>query len=110
MLSVKQLHDYRTNIPTDWKSKICSSSRLEFFSNIKDNFVEEPFQDEVKNYDVKRNFFKIRTSNHSLLIEKGRYCRPILPREKSICKFSKNDEIEDELHLPFKCSLYADLR
>ena len=29
---------------------------------------------------------------------------------KSICKFYKNDETEDELHLPFKCSLYADLR
>ena len=42
-----------------WKSKICSSSRLEFFSKIKENFVEEPFLDEVKNYDVKRNFFKI---------------------------------------------------
>ena len=64
-----------------WKSKICSSSRLEFFSKIKENFVEEPFFDEVKNYDVKRNFFKFRTSNHSLFIETGRYCRPILPRD-----------------------------
>ena len=93
-----------------WKNKICSSSRLELFSKIKENFVEEPFLDEVKNYDVKRNFFKFRTSNHSLFIEIGRYCRPILPREKRICKFCKNDEIEDELHLLFKCSLYADLR
>ena len=59
-----------------WKSKICSSSRLEFFSKIKENFVEEPFLDELKNYDVKRNFFKFRTSNHSLFIETGRYCRP----------------------------------
>ena len=80
------------------KSKICSSSRLEFFSKIKENFVEEPFLDEVKNYDVKRNFFKFRTSNHSLFIETGRYCRPILPQEKRICKFCKNlHEIEDEL-------------
>ena len=93
-----------------WKSKICSSSRLEFFSKIKENFVEEPFLDEVKNYDVKRNFFKFRTSNLSLFIETGRYWRPILPREKSICKFCKNDEIENELHLLFKSSLYADLR
>ena len=92
-----------------WKSKICSSSRLEFFSKIKENFVEEPFLDEVKNYDVKRNFFKFRKSNHSLFIEIGRYCRPIFPREKRICKFCKN-EIEDELYLLFKCSLYADLR
>ena len=62
-----------------WKNKIYSSSRLELFSKIKENFVEEPFLDEVKNYDVKRNFFKFRTSNHSLFIETGRYCRPILP-------------------------------
>ena len=64
----------------------------------------------MKNYDVKRNFFKFRASNHSLFIETGRYCRPIFPREKRICKFCKNDEIEDELYLLFKCSLYADLR
>ena len=93
-----------------WKNEIFSSSRPEFFSKIKENFVEEPFLNEVKNYDVKRNFFKFRTSNHSLFIETGRYCRPILPREKRICKFCKNDEIEDELHLLLKCSLYADLR
>ena len=64
----------------------------------------------MKNYDVKRNFFKFRKSNHSLFIETGIYCRPILPREKRICKFCKNDEIEDEFHLLFKCSLYDDLR
>ena len=59
---------------------------------------------------MKRNFFKFRTSNHSLFIETGRYCRPKLPREKRICKFYKNDEIEDKVHLLFKCSLYADLQ
>ena len=59
---------------------------------------------------MKRNFFKFRTSNHSLLIETGKYCRPILPREKRICKFCKNDETEHEPHLLFKCSLYADVR
>ena len=59
---------------------------------------------------MKRNFFKFRTSNHSLFIETGRYCRPILPREKRICKFCKNDEKKDKVHLLFKCSLYADLR
>ena len=91
VLSVKQLHDYRTNI--------LNTGKVKFVLHL----------DEVKNYDVKRNFFKFKTSNHSLFIETGRYCRPTLTREKRICKFCKNDEIEDELHLLFKSSLHVDL-
>ena len=84
--------------------------KTRIISKIEENFIEEPFLDEVKNYDVKTNFFKFRTSNHSLFIETIRYSGPILPREKRICKFCKNDEIENKVHLLIKCSLYADLR
>ena len=57
----------------------------------------------MKNYDVKRNleFFKFRTSNHSLFIETERYFRPILHREERICNFCKNDEIEGEVPIYF---------
>ena len=93
-----------------WKMKIDTSKRLEFYSKIKKDFIEEPFLNVVQNFDAKRDYFKFRTSNHSLFIETGRYCRPILPRENRFCKFCQNNEVEDEIHLLFDCNMYSELR
>ena len=43
---------------------------------------------------------KIRISAHILQIEKGRYCRPVIPREQGICKFCRSTEnaCDDEIH------------
>ena len=46
-----------------WKSKINSSTRLEFFTRIKQSYEQDPFLNEMKKYDVKRNYCKSRTSN-----------------------------------------------
>lgn len=93
-----------------WKTKIEASTRLDFFSKIKQEFKEDQFLNDVKNFDLKKDYYKFRTSNHALFIETGRYCRPVLSREKRTCKFCNNNDIEDEMHLLFKCTLYADLR
>ena len=93
-----------------WKNKINSSSRLVFYSKIKQNYERDPFLNEIKNYDVKRTYYKFRTSNHSLYIETGRYCNPIVPRENRLCAFCNANETEDEMHFLLKCSLYDDLR
>ena len=93
-----------------WKMKISTSTRLEFYSKIKKDFVEDPFLNTVQNFDAKKDYFKLKTSNHSLLVETGRYCRPILPRENRICKFCRTNDIEDEIHLLFECQMYSELR
>ena len=49
-------------------------------------------------------------SNHKLRIETGRHCRPRLPREDRICQQCESKEIENEMHMLFKCSLYEKIR
>ena len=93
-----------------WKSKIGSSNRLEFFTRKKQRYERDPFLNVVKNFDVKRTYYKFRTSNYSLFIETGRYCNPVIPRERRLCKFCSANETEDELHFLLKCNLYNDLR
>ena len=49
-----------------------------------------------------------RMSNHRLAIEKGRYAKPIIPRENRLCKLCLI--IEDEDHVIYRCPLYLDIR
>lgn len=93
-----------------WKIKTEASPRLDFFRKIKQQFSEDLVLNEIKNYDIKRDYYKFKTSNHVLFVETGRYCRPVLPRENRLCKFCNLNEVEDEVHLLFCCSLYSDLR
>ena len=55
---------------------------------------------------------KIRISAHILQIEKGRYCRPVIPREQGICKFCRSTEnaCDDEIHFLTKCHFHSDKR
>ena len=50
------------------------------------------------------------TSNHDLLIEKGRHSKPKIPREERICNLCNSNEIEDEIHFLFHCSTNEILR
>ena len=93
-----------------WISKISSSTRLEFFTRIKQRYERDPFLNAVKNFDVKRYYYKFRTSNHSLYIETGKYYNPVIPRERRLCKFCSANEAETNYICCLKCNLYNDLR
>ena len=69
-----------------------------------------PCVDILRNTGTRKCFMKLYISNHKLLIETGRHCRPKLPREERLCKFCPLNEIEDEMHLLFSCTLYNDRR
>ena len=45
-----------------------------------------------------------------LEIEKGRYKKPKVPLNESVCKMQKNKCIEDEHHFIMNCPFYDDLR
>ena len=49
---------------------------------------------------------KFRLSDHKLMIEEGRHCRPKIPRENRFCKFC-NTLVEDEQHMLIDCKLYG---
>ncbi len=55
-----------------------------------------------------RELTKIRISAHDLLIERGRYFRPKLPRAQRLC--STCNEVEDEEHFVLFCTKCSSLR
>ena len=57
------------------------------------------------NISLRKELTKLRISNHELMIERGRYHSPKIPREERLCQLCKN-KVEDEKHFIFKCILY----
>ncbi len=51
---------------------------------------------------------KLRISAHDLLIERGRYFRPKIPREQRLC--TTCNKVEDEEHFLLFCTKYSTLR
>lgn len=51
---------------------------------------------------------KLRISSHDLLIERGRYFRPKVPRENRLCMTC--NKIEDEEHFMIHCSRFSTIR
>ena len=92
-----------------WISKLTESPKAIMFSKIKYNVSLEKYLYEIKNIRYKIALSRFRLSNHSLLIETGRYSRPKIERDDRKCFICK-DEIEDEQHFVTKCPLYSEER
>ncbi len=61
-------------------------------------------------YHLRKSISRIRCSNHSLAIEKGRHTNPKTPREDRLCQLCDQQVIEDEEHFLLNCPVYTDLR
>ena len=90
----------------------CSrSGKLYFYSNIL-NRVDYKLQDYLK-FPLKKHersqLTKLRISAHSLFIETGRYCKPIIPKEKRFC-YNCKLLVENEKHFVLYCPVYDNLR
>ena len=75
------------------------------YQRLKLDFEPELYLD-TNIFERRRNITKLRISDHSLLIEKGRHLK--IPREQRLC--TKCKIIEDEEHFLFHCKLNVDLR
>ena len=102
----------KKNYSEFWKQKIESSPKLDFYKKIKKDFSSEFYLDMVQNFEglSRKQYVKFRTSNHTLLVESKRYCKPQIPREDRICEFCNLNEVEDEIHVLFNCTLYTSYR
>ena len=60
----------------------------------------------ISDREVRRDLKKLRCSNHSLLIEQGRYSK--LEVAERLCK--KCNTVEDEIHFLIECKLYDSVR
>ena len=93
-----------------WQGEITASKRLDFYRKFMQDFSVSSYIDILRNRGTRKIFVKFYLSNHKLCIESGRHRRSVLPREERVCAVCKNNEIEDETHMSFSCTLYNTLR
>ena len=91
-----------------WSNAILHSRKLEFYRTFKLSYESEPYLDSIRYFGQRRKFSKFRISNHNLAIESGRYTKTSIDDRK--CQFCSLNEIESEVHMLTKCTLYNDLR
>jgi len=95
----------------NWESNLKSECFpiLYTYKLLKTDFKMEPYL-YLKNDRARKALSKIRTSSHSLEIERGRHSKPKTDRNLRICKLCNSNQVEDEYHFIMQCSLYNDLR
>lgn len=91
-----------------WNEEISNAnhSRYLFYNKIKYNFKLENYLVLVDDPAFRTCISKLRTSTHSLLIEKGRHLN--IDRKDRLCPECR--VIEDEEHFLFECSKFKSLR
>ena len=104
------LKNIENNYLKFWQGEITASKKLDFYRTFKQDFSVSSYIDILRNRGTRKSFVKFYLSNHKLCIESGRHRRPVLPREERIRAVCKNNEIEDEAHMLFSCTLYNTLR
>ena len=92
-----------------WKTETGNpnAARLILYKEVKNKLKMEKYLEEL-NFKDRKTITKLRCSDHSLEIEKGRHRN--LPRSERVCKVCDKNEIEDEEHFLLKCHTYHLLR
>ena len=112
--SIKTIDElFKSSYRQYWKEKIFDDSRKENYGNklrtyrkFKIVYELEPFLKTIKNSEHCKQLCRLRISNHSLMIEKGRHMRLLV--EDRLCKVCK--VIEDEQHFISDCKINQNLR
>ena len=90
---------------TAWSQSVNSSSKLAFYSSIKNSFGWESYIDHALNFMARRSTAQIRCSAHKLHIETGRHLNTA--REDRTCVYCHKELdrsiIDDENHLLHSC-------
>ncbi|CAB4028384.1 Hypothetical predicted protein [Paramuricea clavata] len=100
--------DTKENYQRFWRQKLENSSKLTFYTSIKEVYELETYLTTITNSNQRKRLTQLRLSNHKLMIELGRYEN--IPREDQICKVCQAGEIETEHHFLTSCEAYSSLR
>ena len=74
---------------------IQNTNKLTFLKSLKEVYKSEKYL-KINNFGNRRAITKLRTSNHTLAIEAGRWTN--IERENRLCKQCTENKIEDEIH------------
>lgn len=97
----------------EWRDVVANASKLRWFDRVKTDWGREAWLCEGKLTPAKRTKFKYRSGTHELREELGRRVRGEdgeRVREEQFCVLCERKEVEDVLHLLWRCSRYNDLR
>ena len=98
---------------TWWKKALENPelSRLKFYQEIKEEYQYEQYLD-IDSFERRRLISKLRCSDHTLEIEKGRHKPENIrkPPEERKCVFCDKGEVEDEKHFLYSCDKYYQIR
>ena len=83
----------------DHLKEIGNSSKLNLYSNMKDDFKEEQYISDVKYYKYRSAMAKFRISAHTFPNEKGRWRS--IPRDQRLCPLCLGNLISDQKHYIF---------
>ena len=102
------INTYTTNAKTTYinffKAKLENSTKLRFYNSFKSDHDCEQYLSYLDDPNQKKLFTKFRISNHSLMIETGRYTSTKTPRENRKCLVCDLDQIDGEHHLMISCA------
>ena len=87
---------------------ITDENKLHTFSSIYNDFQLQSYLTFGLSKELTKELTKLRISAHDLLIERGRYCKPKLPRNQRLC--TQCNEIENEEHFILFCNKFIDSR
>ena len=92
----------------NWRADLESSTKFSTYSEFKSLLNPETYLKIIKNYFIRKQLAKLRTSNHDLMIEKGRHHGTEVANRT--CEQCDMQRVEDEYHFLLECPKYDDLR
>jgi hypothetical protein len=92
----------------DENRKKPGGKKLRLYRQFKTSYHFEPYLKIINNKCHRRDFSKLRTSCHPLLIETGRYQN--IEECNRLCTLCNQNKIESENHFLLECTLYRDER
>ena len=85
-------------------AEVNNGGKLRTYAILKTGIGRVRYLDKIRNYNKRRILTKIRLSNHTLMIEKGR--QKGLGKEERICPFCAEDNLDGEYHFIFECPIF----
>ena len=108
ILAVKEF--FYGNFINECISAFTSFPVLRTYKGFKLEFKLEQYLIDIKDFKLRKMISKFRLSSHTLQIEKGRHCKPVIDVHLRTCNNCDLNVIEDEPHMLLVCPYYIDLR